>query len=72
MDWQEMRAAMDRATNRDIVSFLETEVAVAQSEGDEFLVNLYGQAIIEIKNLRVINDHLRAEVQYYQAMQREN
>lgn len=61
---------MDRAQERDIVSFLETEVQIAKSEGDQFLSNLYGQAIKEIQQLREMVDTLKAEVQFYQSQQR--
>jgi hypothetical protein len=58
-------------TERDIISFLETEVNIATNEGDAFLANLYGRAIEEIKHLRSVVDNLKAEVQYYQAQQRD-
>lgn len=56
--------------DRDIVSFLETEVNIATNEGDAFLANLYGQAIKEITHLRAVVDNLRAEVQYYQSKEK--
>lgn len=71
-DFDEMHAAYKRAgEERDIISFLETEVRIAESEGDKFLVNIYGQAIREIQRLRDLNDAYKAEIQYYQQLTRE-
>lgn len=74
VDWDEMRNAVNNAGGppRDIVSFLETEIMVASHENDQFLTNLYGQAIAEIKSLRNMVDALKAEVQYYQQVTRES
>lgn len=76
VDWDAMRNAVNNAGGppppRDIVSFLETEIMVASQENDQFLTNLYGQAIAEIKSLRDLVDALKAEVQYYQQVTRES
>lgn len=69
VDWNEMKGAMDRAlyseSERDIVSFLETEIGIAEGEGDRFLVNIYGQAIKEIQYLRAKVSRLESELAYY-------
>ena len=68
VDWDSMHGAFERAHERDIVGLLETEIRIADYESDQFLVNLYGQAIKEIQQLRDMVDTLKAEVQYYQSI----
>lgn len=74
VDWAEMRGAMERAggmPKRDIIDFLHTEKNISRSDGDEFLTNLYGQAIIEIEHLRRLVEELKADILYYQQLTRE-